>query len=148
MWRAATFIGSISVTVGWVVTSETTIRNSKRQHTISRITAQTSDQSRIANRRTIKAALPSSDSKLTVDIVGFLDNELHELPDAIDRELNFFEFAAAGIQSDDIDENLPRECLQGQFVNFYRQNQDYINHWRAKLQTTWRHIATMYQRWK
>jgi len=148
IWHAATFFGSILITVGWVVTSETAIRNAKRQHTISLITSHMSDPTRISNRKVIKKALPTYDTKLTLDKAGSFDDETLPLLEAIDMELNFYEFAAAGIQSDDIDEALLRECLRGQFCNLYRQNEDYINHWRSKRSLTWQHLSAMYQRWK
>ena len=155
LWHVGPFLGSILVTVGWVVTSETAIRNSKRQHTIALITNHIGDPARAANRKIIQATLITNDTRLTPPMLTAsapagthpFDNTADPLLVAIDSELNFYEFAAAGIVSDDIDETLLRNCLRGQFCTFYAQTDDYIRHWRAKRAQTWEYIAAMNVRW-
>ncbi len=46
LWHAAPFLGSLLITIGWIVTSETAIRNSRKQHTISMITSHLFDRNR------------------------------------------------------------------------------------------------------
>jgi hypothetical protein len=147
VWHAATFFGSILVTIGWVVTSETAIRSSKRQHTITLITQHAFDPKRGENRDIIKRYLPTYQTRLTPQIADFSD-ETHPLLKAIDLELNFYEFLAVGAHRDDLDERLLRESLYGQFSNFYRQNIDYIKYWQAIGEgSTWSHMTKMYVRW-
>jgi uncharacterized membrane protein YuzA (DUF378 family) len=147
VWHAATFLGSILLTIGWIVTSETTIRNARRQHTITLITQHAFDPKRAENRDVIKKYLPTYQTRLTRDLVDFSD-EKHELLKAIDLELNFYEFLAIGAHRDDVDDAFLRESLYGQFSNFYRQNTDYIRHWQGiGSGSTWSHLSRMYVRW-
>jgi hypothetical protein len=147
VWHAATFLGSVLITIGWVVTSETAIRNSRRQHTITLITQHAFDPNRGRNRDIIKKYLATYQTRLTKEIVDFSD-ERHELLQAIDLELNFYEFLAVGAATDDLDERLLRQSLHSQFCNFYLQNLDYIKHWQALGSgSTWSQMSRMYVRW-
>jgi DNA phosphorothioation-dependent restriction protein DptG len=146
LWHIAPFYGSVLLTVGWVVSAELNVKNSKRQHTIVLITQHTSDRQRIENRDVILKYLPSYKDKFTEDLVSF-GNETHELTKAIDLELNFYEFLAAAVLRDDVDEDLLVETLRTKFLKFFEQNQDYIAHWQKDGGTTWIHITDMYRRW-
>jgi Domain of unknown function (DUF4760) len=147
IWHAATFFGSILITVGWIVTSEINIGNSRRQHTITLITQHIVDHGRAINRDIVREYLPSYTTKLSESRCLKFSDENHRLLKAIDLELNFYEFVAAGVDRNDIEERLLRLCLRGQFCCFYEQCSDYIDHWRAKNANTWCHINRMYRRW-
>jgi len=54
--RLAPFAGSILVTIGWIVTSEVNIGNSRRQHKITLITQHAFDQQRAAQYSRHRAA--------------------------------------------------------------------------------------------
>src|SRR5579872_2799156 len=143
LWHIAPFYGSVLLTVGWVVSAELNVKNSKRQHTINLITQHTSDRQRIENRDVILKYLPSYKDKFTQDIVSF-GNETHELTKAIDLELNFYEFLAAAVLRDDVDEDLLIETLRTKFLKFFEQNQDYIAHLQRDGSTTWiRHVPPL-----
>jgi hypothetical protein len=58
LWHVAPFYGSALPTVGWVFSSELSVKNSKRQHTITLVTQHTSDPQRIKNRDVILKYLP------------------------------------------------------------------------------------------
>jgi hypothetical protein len=147
VWHATTFLGSVLITIGWVVTSETAIRNARRQHTISLVTQHAFDPKRLENRDIIKKYLPTYQTRLTQSIVTFSD-EKHELLKAIDLELNFYEFLAIGAHRDDLDEKLLRESLHSQFSNFYSQNVHYVRYWQENTSaSTWSHSTKMYERW-
>jgi len=146
IWNAAPFFGSVLLTVGWIVASEVNVGNSRRQHTISLITQHAFDPKRAENRDTIKKTLPKYDVKLTSDMVDF-DSETADLTKAIDLKLNFYEFLAVGSIRGDLDENLIRTALNGQFKSFYRQTENYIEFWRAKDRKIWQELAAMYTRW-
>lgn len=145
VWHIGPFLGGVLVTAGWVVTSELGIRNAKNQHTMNIITQQAFDKHRLENRDLIQKSLPSFKSKLTADMVRF-DDETSPLLKAIDLELNFFEFMAAAVFRDNLDERLLIDTLRGRFCSFYRQNEDYIMHWR-KQGNTWENIERLYRRW-
>ena len=146
MWHAAPFLGSILIAVGWVVTSEVNIKSSQRQHTIVLITQHLLDPNRALNRATIKTVLPTHDTKFTPQMVPF-DNETHEVIKALDVELNFYEFIAAGARRYDLDEKLLKQCLRGMFCNFHEQCKDYIAYWRNKSPTIWCEITWLRRRW-
>jgi len=143
----APFLGSILVSIGWIVTSEVNIGNSRRQHTITLITQHAFDAQRAANRDIIKKHLPSFQSKLLPTLSIYFDDETSPLLKAIDLELNFYEFLAVGAASGNLDESLIRQSLGSQFMAFYVQVEAYIAHWRAKNDTTWRELSRMYTRW-
>jgi hypothetical protein len=145
--RLAPFVGYILVTIGWIVTSEVNIGNSKRQHTITLITQHAFDAQRAANRDTIRLSLPRYHTKLLPSPTIDFDDESSALLKAIDLELNFYEFLAVGAASGNLDERLIRESLGSQFKAFYVQVEAYIAHWRAKNEKTWRELSLMYTRW-
>lgn len=145
--RLAPFVGYILVTIGWIVTSEVNIGNSRRQHTITLITQHAFDAQRAANRDIIRQALPSFQTVLLPSPTIDFDDENAPLLKAIDLELNFYEFLAVGAASGNLDESLIRQSLGGQFVAFYVQVEAYIAHWRAKNDKTWRELSLMYTRW-
>ena len=102
LWRIAVFLGSVLLTVGWMVTNEIAILTNRRHHTINMITDYISGRQHIRDREVIRESLPKREDKLTPEIVDF-DDENATLTQAIDRELNFFEFAAIGLESGDLD---------------------------------------------
>ena len=147
MWHAAPFFGSVLITIGWIVTSEINIKNSRRQHTITLITQHAFDPKRAENRDTIRKYLPTFETPLLSSMVDF-DSEANELLKAIDLELNFYEFLAVGAHRGELDEQLIRECLHTQFCKFYEQTQYYVSHWQQKgSSSTWSHLSKMYLRW-
>ena len=147
VWNAAPFLGSLLITIGWIVTSEVAIGNSRRQHTITLITQHAFDVTRAANRDIIKLTLPSYQSKLMASMADFADETLPLLK-AIDLELNFYEFLAVGVVRGDLDEQLIRRSLQSQFMNFYLQAEDYIIFWQSRNKATWSELSAMYTRWR
>ena len=100
IWHAAPFFGSVLIAVGWIVTAEVNIRNSKKQHPFMLITQHLLDPNRAKNRATIRTVLPTYKTKLTPQMVDF-DDENHEVIKALDVELNFYEFVAVGARRDD-----------------------------------------------
>jgi hypothetical protein len=145
--RLAPFVGYILITIGWIVTSEVNIGNSRRQHTITLITQHAFDPQRAANRDIIKQTLPSFQSKLHSTLSIYFDDETSALLKAIDLELNFYEFLAVGAATGNLDESLIKQSLGSQFMAFYVQVEAYITHWRAKNDKTWRELSLMYTRW-
>ncbi len=145
--RLAPSFGYILITIGWIVTSEVNIGNSRRQHTITLITQHAFEPQRAAHRDIIKLTLPTYRSRLHAAPGLDFDDELSPLLKAIDRELNFYEFLAVGAASGNLDERLLKESLGGQFKAFYAQVEEYVVHWRKKNDATWRELSRMYARW-
>ena len=139
-WRISVFLGSVLLTLGWIVTNEVAIQNSRRQHTINTIVQMIHSAQVIQDKQTIKASLPRHDSILTTDIVKF-DDENNLLLQAVDRELNFLEFIAASIEAGDMDERLTRKCLRTVVLDAVYQYQPYITYWRSGKPTLWEHLV-------
>ena len=135
------------MTIGWIVTSEVTIGNSRRQHTIELITHDAFDPTRAANRDIIKRTLPTHETKLTAAMADFGNGTL-DLLKAIDRERHFYKFLARDMADGDLDERLIPRSLRGQFVGFYQQTEAYIDFWRARDKRTWDDLWSMYTRWQ
>ena len=146
LWRASIFIGTIFVTIGWIVTNEISLINSRKQHTINLITDYMINTQRIYDKRMIRRYLPAYTTKLTAGIVSF-DDEAHELCEAVDRELNFFEFIAIGLETGDLDLDISTRSIKTLMCSFCRQTEDYINHWQDKEPTTWEHMVALWKKW-
>ncbi len=147
-YRIAPFVGYILVTIGWIVTLEVNIGNSKRRHTITLITQHAFDAQRATNRDIIKQSLPSFQSKLLPTTIIDFDDEGSASLKAIDIELNFFEFLSVGASTGNLDESLIRQSLESQFMAFYVQVEAYIAHWRSKNDKTWRELSRIHSRWR
>jgi hypothetical protein len=98
------------------------------------------------NLRIIQKYLPSYTTIFTRSIVDFND-EKHELLHALDAELNFYDFAAAAVEKDDVDEALLQECLHNQLLNLFEQAGDYIAYWNGLNALTWCRAIEMRKRW-
>jgi hypothetical protein len=125
--------------IGWIVTNEVSILNSRRQHTINIVIEFMHNPQRVKDKEVIREFLPNSSAKLTPQIAPF-DQDAHRFIAAIDRELNFFEFIAAGIATGDLDPNLTRRCLRSIILNLVAQTKDYIDFWQARSPSTWEHL--------
>ena len=145
-WHPTLFVGSALLVTGWIVTNETTNRNHRRQHTITLISDYMVDAVRLKDRIVIKRHLPRQTYSLREAIVDF-DEEGSALLQAVDRELNFFEFVAIGLETDDLDRGIVDRALRGNGIAYYRQMEAYIDHWRERDKTTWEHFARLYERW-
>lgn len=146
-WPApfATLLASLLVATGWVITNEVSIRNSRKQHTINLITQYFTSAQRIADKKQINECLPYPQN-IGADEFDFEDSQSPFLA-AVDRELNYFEFLAAGIYRRDIDEGLLRDCMQDILCGYYRQMEAYIRHWRRKNAHTRERFADLHHTW-
>lgn len=145
-WHMSIFAGSVLLTIGWIVSTEVTINSARKRHTIDLITYYIFNPQRTDDRTLIKRYLPRHVDELNNTIVDFND-ETHELTTAVDRELNFFEFLAIGINRGDLDDDLAKRCLKSIFCNFHDQVEHYIEHWRNQDNTTWEHLGPLCKKW-
>lgn len=141
------FIGPALLTIGWMVSCEIAIRNSRRQHTISVLLQHAFDKHRQENREKIRKLVPNSKSKLTASGGPDFDDEKDPSLFAIDLELNFWDFIAIGIFQGDLDEAMLRRALRSQLRTAFYQYEDYIDHWRKDNDKIWIDLVKLHKRW-
>jgi hypothetical protein len=125
------FAGAMLVASGWIVTNEISIRNLRKQHTISLLSDFLIRKERLEDRKLIKKMLPKFALITTVTGVSF-DDDNSDLLQAIDRELNFYEFVAVGLENGDLDPYITYSTVRGLMVGFVKQVEAYIDYWRAR----------------
>ncbi len=145
-WQVTTFPGAVLVATGWIVTNELALRNSRRQHTINLVTTLMTNERRIQDKEKIRSKLPRG-KHLNRTILDY-DNENDLLAQAIDRELNFYEFLAIGIFNADLDERMAKRMLRGLVVGFVEQVEDYILYWQSKDRETWADVYALHKKWQ
>ncbi|MBT3553406.1 MAG: DUF4760 domain-containing protein [Rhodospirillaceae bacterium] len=146
LWQLSIFTGTIFLSIGWIVSNEISILNSRKQHTINLISDYMINSQRIKDKTVIKKYLPKYTDKLTSAIMNFEAEDL-DIGQAIDREINFFEFVAVGLETGDLDPNITERSIKSLAVNFYIQVEDYIGHWQSKDESTWEHFKNLSIRW-
>ena len=152
LWRISTFLGTIFVTVGWIVSNEVSLHNSRKQHTINIITKYIESNQNSAEREIWHRYLPNIYSKLNRLKVDFA-NECNDFLVILDRKLNYFEFIAIGLETGDLDEEIARRSLRDLFCNLYAQTEDYIQYWQDRTASgeraseTWDHLTRLNARW-
>jgi hypothetical protein len=144
-WQITVLLGSSLIVLGWIFTNEMAIHNSRKQHTINLITQLVTSSQRVRDMRTIRRSLPNR-TKLTPTVFNYTD-EAHPLAQAIDRELNFLEFIAIGINSGDLEDRMAKRMLAGMMIFFVTQVRDYIDFWRARDSETWEDACGLVDRW-
>lgn len=143
----APFLGSLLLTLGWVVSNEISLYNARKQHTIKLLTDYMFTSTRIEDRKLIKAKLSSYKNKLTPEVVEFT-SEADEFLQAVDRELNFFEFLAIGLDTGDLDPDVAKKSLLHLFCAFYEQTEAYVDYWHEEAPGTWIYLRRMYPKWR
>lgn len=144
------FFASLLVTMGWIVSNEVSILNSRRQHTITLLSSYYTNPERRKDLDIVRAKLPYP-RKMSPDVAKF-DDSGNEFNIALDRTLGLLEFIAAAIEQRDVDERLARETISGSFVGLYLQCADYISYWRFEAsepdKETWINICRVYNKWR
>ncbi|HKX09042.1 MAG TPA: DUF4760 domain-containing protein [Stellaceae bacterium] len=144
-WQITVLLGSSLIVLGWIFTNEMAIYNSRKQHTISLITQLVTSGQRVRDMKTIRKSLPRR-APVTQTAFDYTD-EAHPLAQAIDRELNFLEFIAIGVNSGDLEETMTKKMLSGVVIFFVGQVRDYIDFWRRRDRETWQELCALYDRW-
>ena len=143
----APFLGSLLLTVGWIVSNEISLSNARKQHTIKLMTDYMFTATRIEDRKTIKGKLSSYKQKLTPGVVSFT-SEADDFLQAVDRELNFFEFLAIGLDTGDLDPDVAKRSLLHLLCTFYEQTEEYLDFWHGEAPGTWIYLRRLYPGWK
>ena len=145
-WQITVFLGSNLIVLGWIFTNEIALSNSRKQHTITLITNFVTNGQRILDKQKIREFLPRG-TRVSRTILNY-DDENAALAQAIDRELNFFEFIAIGIMSGDLEERMAKRMLSGVLLGFIEQVRDYIDYWRGFDSETWADVCALCERWR
>ena len=140
------FLGPTLVAVGWVVTNEVNIRNSRKQHTVTLIMQYFTNAHRIADKDTVNKSLPYP-MVLEASSKNF-DDTSDDLLRSVARELNYFDFLAAGVLNREIDEQLLRRVFGTIIRHYCIQLRPYIDHWRKKDETYWEDLLALEQQWR
>ncbi len=145
-WLITTFLGPIIVALGWIVTNEISLNNSRKQHTIKLVTDLMNNERHIQDRKIINEKLPPYGRPITPDMVDY-ENATDELIPAIDRELNFYEFIAVGLDAGDLDPVIAERFLVVAVPTFVTQMHGYIRHWQAKDERIWKYLIDLANKW-
>lgn len=148
-WHVAALVGSIIVAAGWIVTSENTVRNNARQHTIAVLLKHDEED---ANKRwkLINQALPG-DSVLGMDCMLIETKQTWaELYDAVDLQINTYEFIAMGIVEEVFDEPMMLNTYRNDFLSMYNLAEPYIANARAGVNSTdvWDNFCEVCVKWQ
>jgi hypothetical protein len=146
-WKfAGLFLGPTLVAVGWIVTNEINIRNSRKQHTVTLIMQYFTNAQRVVDKDAVNSALPFP-KVIEVTDKGF-DDTSDPFLRSVARELNYLDFLASGVLNREIDEPLLRRVF-GTFIRHYCvQLRPYIDHWRSKDPSYWEDLLALDQRWR
>jgi hypothetical protein len=140
------FLGPALVALGWVVTNEVNVLNSRKQHTITLIMQYFTNTQRIEDKEHINKHLPWP-TKLDAAEIDF-DDTANELLRTVARELNYFDFLASAILRREIQDTLLHRVFQNVVRHYYLQFESYILHWQMKNPETWADFALLYDKWK
>ena len=145
----APFLGSVLITIGWIVASENTIKNAQRQQSVSIVLYYNGDKVGQKHRATIVEFLP--DPKTILQPGGELPSfgdEGHPLLRAIDYELNFFEFVAVGVRREVLHEGLIKDSFYTNFLQMRDSCRQYIAYVQGRYgPTVWVHYSWICDKW-
>jgi Domain of unknown function (DUF4760) len=135
----APFLGSILITIGWMVTSRITVKSAQRQHTVSMISGYNKDQKSQDCRLMIIRYWPDASQQITQrrgtdnaqdlkdrPIPSFGGDEDHELFRAMSYELDAFEFMSVAVFNQTMDEQMLKESLKTRFTVSRKLMRSYI----------------------
>jgi hypothetical protein len=140
------FLGPALVALGWVVTNEVNVLNSRKQHTITLIMQYFTNTQRITDKDHVNKNLPWP-AKLDGTKIDF-DDTTNELLRTVARELNYFDFLASAILRREIQDTLLHRVFQNVVRHYYIQFEPYILHWQKNNPETWADLALLYDKWK
>jgi hypothetical protein len=147
-YYAAPIIGSLIVSIGWIVTSENTIRNSQKDQTIKIVTA--TNHNHKADWGIVYRYLPGADDVLALPGESSVyPDAKHELYTAVDALLNDFDFIAVGALSGVYDRPLLENSLEPDFSTLYGLARRYIRYTQESEDDfeIWRPFCTLSERW-
>jgi Domain of unknown function (DUF4760) len=137
------------VAIGWIVTSENTIRNSQRDQTIKIVTS--TNHTHKAEWAIVYKYLPGADDVLALpgESSNYLDRK-HELYAAVDDLLNDFDFVAVGALCGVYDRTMLRNNLEPDFTTLYDLARRYIRYTQESEDDfeIWRPFCRLSENWR
>ncbi len=138
----AALIAAAFATIGWLYTARRARTLSRKQHTINVI---------------LQSSFNKDFNEASVKLIPLIKNgNIDSLQDTSpEREAfrlvaNHYEFLSAGIRNGDFDEQLMRDCVRAQLVEFYNKSSKFI--WKQRdsrrRQTIYEHLEWLYVRWE
>jgi hypothetical protein len=149
-YHLAPLIGSLLVALGWIVTTQTMIKTNMRQHTITVMLHYDSANVSQQHRKVIIEYLPEPNSVVVPgDKIPSYDTENHPFYEALDYELNQFDFMGNGVFSGVLDEELLRGSLDSKFLYYYTCAKPYIDYTQGIYgKRVWGSFCALCERWK
>jgi hypothetical protein len=135
-WHIAALIGSIIIAAGWIVTSENTVKNNARQHTITVILDYDRNPQHDKNWAVIIKYLPGADDILGPPTASGIPDD-HALYKAVNGELDYLEFIALGVLSEVFDNDMIKSAFQVDFITLYQTAKPYIDYERQTDGEIW-----------
>lgn len=146
----AALIGSLIVAIGWIVSSENTVRNAQRQHTITVMLKFEYDAEAQKRHETFRKYLPDPQMRVQPGdaIRDFNDPQAHELLAAVRADLNFMEFIAVGVQCEALDRRMVKKSLRLSFLFTSWRYRPYMDHQqRTRDADIWKAYRTLAEEW-
>jgi hypothetical protein len=147
--RAAPVIGALLVAIGWMVTSENTIQNSARDHTIRVLLDYQSDES-VKLWKTIRTFVPRPTAlKLPGESDGYGEPD-HEVFQAVDKQLDAYDFIALGVRFGVYNDSMLESALRPNFFDLYNLAGNYITYTRTLTgdQEVWAEFTSLCLNWR
>lgn len=145
-WHVAALIGSIIIAAGWIVTSENTVRNNARQHTITVILDYDKNPQHDRNWKIIVRYLPGADDVLGPPLTSGLPED-HELYSAVDAETDYLEFIALGVLNEVFDDVMIKSAFQVDVMTLYQTAKPYIDYTREEDVDVWDAFCRLAPEW-
>jgi len=138
----AALVAAALATIGWLYTARRARTLSRKQHTINVI---------------LQSSFNKDFNEACIKLIPLIKNgNINSLQDgASEREAfrlvaNHYEVLSAGIRSGDFDEQLMRDCLRAQLVEFYNKSSNFI--WKQRdsrrRQSIYEHLEWLFVRWE
>jgi len=140
-WRVGAVSATLMLVLGWIVSAEISIRNSKTQHTIDLVTEYLNNSSHAKAQKIIRKYLKTTYAVLTAKISDF--DKINELTDAIKRELNLLEFLCAAYRSHTLDRTLLEDGLRLVITFQFSRFRLFVEHHQKIFPDVWIHLSAV-----
>lgn len=156
------FVTVLTGILGWVIHAQLTNRVHRKTHTLNLLMQSRTSVEYQDHIRNINRAFPKSKKVTAEDIEAHLDHEDQFIQSKIDELtsikakglssiryiLNYYEFLAAGITKDDLDEDLLYECLSGIILTMHDMSAEFIESRQKKQKMVFKNLDSLVKHWK
>lgn len=156
------FVTVLTGILGWVIHAQLTNRVHRKTHTLNLLMQSRTSVEYQDHIRNINRAFPKSKKVTEKDIETYLDHQDQYITSKVDEEtsikakglssiryiLNYYEFLAAGITKDDLDEDLLYECLSGIILAMHNMSVEFIETRKKKQKMVFKNLDTLVKYWK